>query len=130
MCGQKADAGCLLQHGGLCWRSLLEPQTQLVTLHALEGALTCCAAACCCCCGFVQTLLPLTPTGELCDLEGNCVDPAEDEIFKLTTQVRGLFFLGGLGGVGGCKGGWGVPLCGVPAGRTHRPVSDVLLCQL
>jgi F-type H+-transporting ATPase subunit gamma len=37
----------------------------------------------------VQTLLPLTPTGELCDLEGNCVDAADDEIFKLTTQVRG-----------------------------------------
>jgi F-type H+-transporting ATPase subunit gamma len=36
----------------------------------------------------VQTLLPLTPTGELCDLEGNCVDAADDEIFKLTTQVR------------------------------------------
>jgi F-type H+-transporting ATPase subunit gamma len=34
----------------------------------------------------IQTLLPLTPTGELCDLEGNCVDAAEDEIFKLTTQ--------------------------------------------
>jgi F-type H+-transporting ATPase subunit gamma len=34
----------------------------------------------------VQTLLPLTPTGELCDLEGNCVDAAEDEIFKLTTS--------------------------------------------
>lgn len=37
-----------------------------------------------------QTLLPLTPTGELCDLEGNCVDAAEDEIFKLTTQVRAV----------------------------------------
>jgi F-type H+-transporting ATPase subunit gamma len=35
----------------------------------------------------VQTLLPLTPTGELCDLDGNCVDAADDEIFKLTTQV-------------------------------------------
>lgn len=35
----------------------------------------------------IQTLLPLTPTGELCDLDGNCVDAAEDEIFKLTTQV-------------------------------------------
>jgi F-type H+-transporting ATPase subunit gamma len=34
----------------------------------------------------IQTLLPLTPTGELCDLDGNCVDAAEDEIFKLTTQ--------------------------------------------
>jgi hypothetical protein len=37
----------------------------------------------------IQTLLPLTPTGELCDVDGNCVDAAEDEIFKLTTQVRG-----------------------------------------
>lgn len=34
----------------------------------------------------VQTLLPLTPTGELCDIDGNCVDAAEDEVFKLTTQ--------------------------------------------
>eukprot|EP00877_Chromochloris_zofingiensis_P005484 jgi/Chrzof1/14937/Cz09g21130.t1_ATPC1[v5.2] len=34
----------------------------------------------------IQTLLPLTPTGELCDIDGNCVDAAEDEIFKLTTS--------------------------------------------
>ncbi len=34
----------------------------------------------------IQTLLPLTPTGELCDVDGKCVDAAEDEIFKLTTQ--------------------------------------------
>lgn len=34
----------------------------------------------------VQTLLPLTPTGELCDVDGNCVDAAEDEVFKLTTS--------------------------------------------
>jgi F-type H+-transporting ATPase subunit gamma len=33
----------------------------------------------------IQTLLPLTPTGELCDVDGNCVDASEDEIFKLTT---------------------------------------------
>ena len=39
----------------------------------------------------IQTLLPLTPTGELCDLDGNCVDAAEDEIFKLTTVVSTLF---------------------------------------
>lgn len=38
----------------------------------------------------IQTLLPLTPTGELCDVDGNCVDAAEDEIFKLTTQVSAL----------------------------------------
>lgn len=33
----------------------------------------------------IQTLLPLTPAGEVCDVDGNCVDAAEDEIFKLTT---------------------------------------------
>lgn len=33
----------------------------------------------------IQTLLPLTPTGELCDVDGNCVDAAQDEMFKLTT---------------------------------------------
>jgi F-type H+-transporting ATPase subunit gamma len=35
----------------------------------------------------IQTLLPLTPTGELCDVEGNCIDAADDEIFKLTTSA-------------------------------------------
>lgn len=34
----------------------------------------------------IQTLLPMTPMGELCDAEGKCVDAAEDEIFKLTTK--------------------------------------------
>ncbi|KIY91665.1 F-type H+-transporting ATPase subunit gamma [Monoraphidium neglectum] len=34
----------------------------------------------------IQTLLPLTPTGELCDVEGNCVDAAQDEMFRLTTS--------------------------------------------
>ena len=34
----------------------------------------------------IQTLLPLTPAGETCDIDGNCVDAAEDEIFKLTTR--------------------------------------------
>jgi hypothetical protein len=34
----------------------------------------------------IQTLLPLTPTGELCDIDGNCVDAGEDEIFRLTTS--------------------------------------------
>lgn len=34
----------------------------------------------------IQTLLPLTPTGELCDVDGNCVDAASDELFKLTTS--------------------------------------------
>ena len=30
-------------------------------------------------------MLPLTPRGEICDIDGNCIDAAEDEIFKLTT---------------------------------------------
>jgi len=34
----------------------------------------------------VQTLLPLTPKGEVCDVEGNCVDAAEDEVFFLTSK--------------------------------------------
>jgi F-type H+-transporting ATPase subunit gamma len=34
----------------------------------------------------VQSMLPLLPAGEMCDIEGNCIDPAEDELFKLTTQ--------------------------------------------
>ncbi|KAK9811127.1 hypothetical protein WJX73_004808 [Symbiochloris irregularis] len=34
----------------------------------------------------VQTLMPLTPQGELCDIDGNCVDAAEDDLFKLTTK--------------------------------------------
>jgi F-type H+-transporting ATPase subunit gamma len=41
----------------------------------------------------VQTLLPMTPTGELCDLDGKCVDAADDEMFKLTTQVRVCYLL-------------------------------------
>lgn len=35
---------------------------------------------------IIQTMLPLTPQGEICDIDGNCVDAAEDEIFKLTTR--------------------------------------------
>lgn len=35
---------------------------------------------------MIQTLLPLSPAGEICDVEGNCIDAAEDEIFKLTTR--------------------------------------------
>lgn len=35
---------------------------------------------------MIQTLLPLSPAGEICDIEGNCIDAAEDEIFKLTTR--------------------------------------------
>ncbi|KAL4451728.1 hypothetical protein ABPG75_007390 [Micractinium tetrahymenae] len=34
----------------------------------------------------IQTLLPLSPSGEVCDVNGVCVDAAEDEIFKLTTR--------------------------------------------
>eukprot|EP00467_Chlorarachnion_reptans_P015595 CAMPEP_0114504956 /NCGR_PEP_ID=MMETSP0109-20121206/10571_1 /TAXON_ID=29199 /ORGANISM="Chlorarachnion reptans, Strain CCCM449" /LENGTH=400 /DNA_ID=CAMNT_0001683313 /DNA_START=40 /DNA_END=1242 /DNA_ORIENTATION=- len=34
----------------------------------------------------IQTLLPLTPRGEICDVNGKCVDADEDEVFKLTTQ--------------------------------------------
>ena len=34
----------------------------------------------------IQTLLPMAPAGTTCDIDGNCVDAAEDEIFKLTTR--------------------------------------------
>lgn len=34
----------------------------------------------------IQTLLPLTPQGEICDIDGNCVDAQNDEIFRLTTE--------------------------------------------
>lgn len=34
----------------------------------------------------IQTLLPLTPAGEVCDINGNCVDATNDEVFKLTTK--------------------------------------------
>merc|ERR1712157_702426 len=34
---------------------------------------------------IVQTLLPMTPEGEVCDIEGNCIDAADDELFKLTS---------------------------------------------
>jgi len=33
----------------------------------------------------IQTLLPLTPSGEICDVDGKCVDAREDEVFRLTT---------------------------------------------
>merc|ERR1712096_490178 len=32
----------------------------------------------------IQTLLPMARSGELCDINGNCVDFAEDEVFRLT----------------------------------------------
>lgn len=34
----------------------------------------------------LQSLLPLSPAGEICDVDGNCVDAAEDELFRLTTS--------------------------------------------
>lgn len=35
---------------------------------------------------IVQTLLPLSPEGQVCDINGTCVDAAEDELFRLTTK--------------------------------------------
>ena len=35
---------------------------------------------------IVQTLVPLSPAGQLCDMDGNCVDAADDEMFSLTTS--------------------------------------------
>ncbi|CAL5344516.1 unnamed protein product [Camellia sinensis] len=34
----------------------------------------------------IHTLLPLSPRGEICDVNGICVDAAEDEFFRLTTK--------------------------------------------
>lgn len=34
----------------------------------------------------IHTLLPLSPKGEICDINGKCVDAAEDELFRLTTK--------------------------------------------
>ncbi|OIT05625.1 PREDICTED: ATP synthase gamma chain, chloroplastic [Nicotiana attenuata] len=34
----------------------------------------------------IHTLLPLSPKGEICDINGNCVDAANDEFFRLTTK--------------------------------------------
>lgn len=34
----------------------------------------------------IHTLLPLSPKGEICDINGICVDAAEDEFFRLTTK--------------------------------------------
>merc|ERR1711982_201030 len=33
----------------------------------------------------IQTLLPMARSGELCDINGRCVDFAEDEVFRSTT---------------------------------------------
>lgn len=35
---------------------------------------------------IIQTLLPMSPKGEICDVNGICVDATEDELFKLTTK--------------------------------------------
>merc|ERR1719387_917867 len=35
----------------------------------------------------IQTLLPMSRSGELCDINGKCVDFAEDEVFRLTTAA-------------------------------------------
>jgi F-type H+-transporting ATPase subunit gamma len=34
----------------------------------------------------IHTLLPLSPQGEVCDVNGACVDAADDEMFRLTTK--------------------------------------------
>ncbi|XP_077220189.1 ATPase, F1 complex, gamma subunit protein [Tasmannia lanceolata] len=34
----------------------------------------------------IHTLLPLSPKGEICDINGKCVDAADDELFRLTTK--------------------------------------------
>ncbi|KAL2473398.1 ATP synthase gamma chain 1 [Forsythia ovata] len=34
----------------------------------------------------IHTLLPLSPKGEICDVNGICVDAANDEFFRLTTR--------------------------------------------
>lgn len=34
----------------------------------------------------IRTLLPLSPRGVVCDVNGNCVDAMEDELFRLTTK--------------------------------------------
>merc|ERR1711937_239731 len=39
----------------------------------------------------IQTLLPMARSGELCDINGQCVDFAEDEVFRLTTSDCKMF---------------------------------------
>jgi F-type H+-transporting ATPase subunit gamma len=34
----------------------------------------------------IQTVLPMARSGELCDIQGRCVDVADDEVFRLTTN--------------------------------------------
>lgn len=35
---------------------------------------------------IIHTLLPLSPKGEICDINGTCVDATDDEFFRLTTK--------------------------------------------
>ncbi|MFS7946250.1 putative ATP synthase, F1 complex, gamma subunit [Helianthus anomalus] len=35
---------------------------------------------------MIHTLLPLSPKREICDINGVCVDAAEEELFRLTTK--------------------------------------------
>merc|ERR1711977_537146 len=39
----------------------------------------------------IQTLLPMARSGELCDINGKCVDFAEDEVFRLTTAEGKMY---------------------------------------
>ncbi|BBN12410.1 F-type H+-transporting ATPase subunit gamma [Marchantia polymorpha subsp. ruderalis] len=34
----------------------------------------------------IHTLLPLSPQGEVCDINGTCLDAADDELFRLSTK--------------------------------------------
>lgn len=54
----------------------------------------------------IQTLLPMTPAGELCGVDGKCVDAADDEIFKVRRSGSVSFpvFLEGGGGGGTHEG--------------------------
>lgn len=38
----------------------------------------------------VQTLLPMSSKGEICDVNGKCIDAADDELFKLTSAAGKL----------------------------------------
>merc|ERR1711976_740499 len=40
---------------------------------------------------IIQTLLPMARSGELCDINGKCVDFAEDEVFRLTTAEEKMY---------------------------------------
>jgi F-type H+-transporting ATPase subunit gamma len=40
----------------------------------------------------IHTLLPLSPKGEVCDINGVCVDASEDEMFRLTTKEGEAYY--------------------------------------